>query len=491
MATKPSDFLQRLPTVSELVEKPPIRALASRWNRSFVAAGVRSFLDQLRSDLERRAADVHLPSLRELAERAARHVVESQQTALRPTINATGRLFGPEWNGVPLADDALERMVAIGSSFPLHDTDLTPGDAVALVCRLTGAEAATVVHSYSSAIWLALAALAAHKEVVIARAEVGDVDRDGSLATVAAAASVALREVGSVNRALPTDFETALREETAALWRNLPGDYQIVGETQTADLESLVALARDRELPLIESLGAAPLVENLPAIGSDVPTVARSLAAGTHLAIVRGNGLVGGPPCGILVGTRELIDRIESHPMFRAWRAQPSTDAALAATLALFSDREQLRQTMPLFQLLGATVENLRQRAERLAPQTAQAEDVASAAAVATENCLGVAHSIDRRLPSFAIALTAANDDVRALDRRLRNAPVPVVGRIQDDRLLIDLRTVLARQDRQLVEMIVGDLSARNSSARNSEETGEENAVEAATLEPVDGGVRS
>jgi len=486
MATKPSDFLHRLPTVGELLEKPPIRALANRWNRSVVAAGVRSFLEELRSDLERRAADVHLPSLRELAERAARHVVESQQTILRSTINATGRIVGPEWSGVPLADDALERMVSIGDSFPPDGMDRTPGDAVALVCRLTGAEAATVVHSYSGAIWVALAALAAHREVVIARAEVGDVDRDGSLASIATAASVTLREVGSVNRTLPTDFETAIREDTALLWRNLTDDYQVVGQTQSAELESLVALARDRELPLVESLGAAPLMENLPALGANLPTVATSLAAGTHLAIVRGNGLVGGPSCGLLVGTHELIDRIESHPMFPAWQVHPSTAAALAATLALFSDPQQLRQTMPLFQLIGASVENLRQRAERLAPQLAQAEDVASAVAIATENCLGVAHSNDQRMPSFAIALTAANGDARALDQRLRNAPVPVVGRLEDDRLLVDLRTVLARQDRPLVEMVAGDVAVRNS-----EGTSEENAVATTHLEPAGGGERS
>ncbi len=486
MAAKPSDFLQRLPTVSELLDKPPIRALAGRWNRSVVAAGLRSFLEELRSDVERRAADVHLPSLRELAERAARHVVESQQATLRPTINATGRLFGPDWSGVPLADEALERMVAIGGSFPPQGTEVTPGDAATLLCRLTAAEAATVVHSYSGAIWLAMAALAAQKEVVIARAEVGDVDGDGSLASLAASASVVLREVGSVNRTTSTDFEAAVREETAALWRNLPDDYQVVGQTQTAELESLVALARDRELPLVESLGAAPLMENLPALDAGLPTVATSLAAGTHLAIVRGNGLVGGPQCGILVGTRELIDRIESHPMFRAWRVRPSTSAALAATLTLFRDPQQLRQTMPLFQLLGASIENLRQRAERLAPQLAQAEDVAAAVVVDTENCLGVALWKDQRMPSFAVALTAANGEVCALDQRLRKAPVPVVGRIAGDRLLVDLRTVLARQDRQLVEMIAGD-----SAARNNGESSEEAAVATANFEPVGGGERS
>ena len=482
MATKPSDFLHRLPSASELLEKPPIRALANRWNRSVVAAGVRSFLDELRSDLERRAADVHLPSLRELAERAARHVVELQQPSVRPAINATGQFFGPDWSDVPLADDALERMVAIGSGFSPSDKELTPGDAAALVCRLTGAEAATVVHSYAGAVWLAIAALAAHREIVIARSEVGDVERNGSLASIAAAASVVLREVGSVNRSTAADFEGAVREETAALWRNLPDDYRIVGETQAAELESLVALARDRELPLVKSLGAAPLTDNLPSLNSDLPTVAVSLAAGTHLVIVRGNGLVGGPPCGILVGTRGLIHRLESHPMFPAWRVHPSTAAALAATLALYGDPQQLQQTMPLFQLLGASVENLRQRAERLAPQLAQADDVDFAVAVATENCLGIAHLDDEHMPSFAIALTAANNDVRALDQRLRNAPVPVFGRRQDDRLLVDLRTVLPRQDQRLVEMVAGD-----SSVKNSEET----TPSSVHLEPAGGGERS
>ncbi len=457
MATKPSDLLSRLPSVNELLEKPPIRALADRWNRSVVAAGVRSFLDELRSDLERRAADVHLPSLRELAERAARHVAQLQQSSVRPAINATGRFFGPDWSGPPLADAALERIVSLGSGFELGTQAASRGDAAATLCRLTGAEAATVVGNYSGAVWLALAAIAAEKNAVIARGEVGELELDCSLASVAATAAVSLREVGTVNRTSAADYEAAITHETATILRQLPENYRVTGTTTMVELEALVGLARDRELPLVDLLGAAPLVDDLPALGAAGPSIAASVAAGAHLVVARGNGLVGGPRCGILVGTRGLVHRIESHPLFSAWRAEPATRAALQATLSIYDDPQQLRHAIPLFQLLMASVENLRQRAERLAPQLAQAVDVESAAAVPTENCLGLARYEHDNLPSYAIALTPVGGDVQPLDQRLRNAAVPIVGRRVDGRLVLDLRTVLPRQDQRLVEMVAGD----------------------------------
>jgi L-seryl-tRNA(Ser) seleniumtransferase len=454
MAMKPSDLLSRLPSANELLEKPPIRALAARWNRSVVAAGVRSFLDELRSDLERRAADVHLPSLRELAERAARHVAALQQPAVRPAINATGRFFGPAWSGAPLADEALECIVSFGRGYVLDAQQATQSVAAATLCRLTGAEAATVVSSYSGAVWLALAAIAAEKHVVIARHDVGELEAGSSLASVAQAAGVSLREVGAVNHTVAADYEAAISSETAAIVRHAPDHYRVTGATTFVELEALVGLARDRELPLVDLVGSAPLVDGLPALGATMPSIAAHVAAGAHLVVARGNGLVGGPRCGILVGTRGLIHRIESHPLFAAWCADPATCAALQATLAFVDDPPQLQLSVPLFQLLSASVENLRQRAERLAPQLAQAADVEFAVAVPSESCLGLAHIDDDKLPSYAIALTPEGGDLRSLDQRLRNASVPIIARAEEGRLLVDLRTVLPRQDQRLVEMI-------------------------------------
>lgn len=455
MALKPSDVLDRLPSASELLEKPPIRALADRWNRSVVASGVRSFLDELRSDWERRSGDWHLPSIRELAERAARHVVTLQQAKSRPLINATGTFVGPEFAGSPLADDALDRMVAFGGGFMPRAA--TNSDATAVLCRLTGAEAATVVSSYAGAVWLAVATLAVGqggREVIIARVEVGDVDAHCSLADAVKSAGAVLREVGSVNRVSAAEFEAAVSPATAAIVRAATDDYRVEGACETAELESLVGLARDRELPLVELAGAVPLIRGLPEIGESVTSLAASVATGVNLVIGRGDGLVGGPACGIILGTRALVARVEAHPMFAAWRADAATISALHATLLNYDDRERLVQSVPLFQLLATSVENLRQRAERMAPQLALAADVEIATPVPTTSCLGLARIVDDALPSYGIALTPKDGNLDALDARLRSAASPIITRRELARLVIDLRTVLPRQDQRIVEQI-------------------------------------
>lgn len=456
MATKSSELFAHLPSTSELLEKPPIRALAARWNRSAVASGVRSFLEELRNDLERRATDLHLPSLHELAERAARYVASLQQPAVRPVINATGRFFDPAWGGAPLADEALERVVACERGYLVDAPQAALDAAATTLGRMAGAEAATIAASYSGTVYLAFAAVAREKsEIIIARREVGDVEAGAPLQSLAAAAGARLREVGAVNHIAVADYEAAITDRTAAIVRHTPDHYRVAGTTASVELDALAGLARERDLPLIDVAGAAPLVSDLPAFGQSLPSAAASIAAGARLVVLRGNGLVGGPACGLLVGAYELIRRIESQPLFAAWRATPATCAALEATIGLLHDPLRLQISVPLFQLLSASVENLRQRAERLAPQMAQAADIDTAIAVPSESRFGLAFA-DEGQPSYAVALAPVGGDVQALDGRLRSAPVPVLGRIEEGRLLVDLRTVLPRQDQRLVEAIVG-----------------------------------
>lgn len=478
MATKWSELRERVPSTSDLLELPPLRALSERLNRSVVAAGVRSFLHELKTDVERRRTEAKFPSLTELAARAAKHVARLQQPSQRPGINATGQLLDPAWIGRPLADGALQQMVAFGHGYvaDLPVSDATNGAARA-ACRATGAEAATVVHSYSGAIWLALAALATGKEVLVARAEVGEVDPGCGLADVAASAGVKLREVGSVNRTTAGDFEAATSELAAAILKHRPDGYQIVGGGDATELESLIAAARDGEMMLIDTMGSAPLVDDLPGLPSGLPSAAASLAAGANLVIVRGDGLVGGPPCGILLGTRDAIRRIEQHPMYSAWRATAPTSAAMLATLELYDDLQQAPLTIPLVQLLTTSVENLRHRAERLAPQLAQAADIATAEAVPSESGLGVACSggsasqANAAIASYAVALTPASGDVDSLDTRLRNGVTPIVGRRDGGRLLLDLRTVFPRDDQRLVQLVVGHDAGGGVSPVNIDES--------------------
>ena len=190
MAIKPPDLLNRIPSVADLLEKPQIRALVERWNRSVVAGGVKSFLDELGSDLQRRAAEVNLPSIRDLAERAARYVVSRQHHALGVAINATGRLWDSPWTGLPLCDAALDRAFATGREFAVVPS--TGGDASSqargVIVPSQRCTSGRGRPHYSGAVWLALAALAAEREVLVARAEVGDVGTTDSLPKLADAA---------------------------------------------------------------------------------------------------------------------------------------------------------------------------------------------------------------------------------------------------------------------------------------------------------------
>jgi L-seryl-tRNA(Ser) seleniumtransferase len=459
VAIKPPELLNRLPSVSDLLEKPPVRALADRWNRSTVAAGVRSFLDELRSDLRRRAADVQLPSIRELAERAARYIVLQQQQSLGTAINATGRIWGTPWNARPLADTALERTIAVGREFAIENSSAAVGTTAgyeSLVCRLTGAQAAIAVHSYSGAMWLALSAVAADRDVLVARAEVGNVGPSEPLPILAASAKVFLREVGTINRVLATEYEAALSPRAAAILRLIPDEYRVIGETATAEVDELVALARDRELTLIAALGASPLTDSANTICPMQTSARATLATGVDLVVLRGDGLVGGPACGIVLGNREVIRRITEHAVFAAWRLDPLRAAALVATLECYENTERGAEALPVWQFLTTPLENLRNRAERIAPQLSQLSGVASSVAIETRSPISAAMASDGGCSSYGIALAAADGKIDDLNKRLKSLPLPVVGRVEGDRLILDLRTVLPRQDRQLVESILG-----------------------------------
>jgi L-seryl-tRNA(Ser) seleniumtransferase len=321
---------------------------------------------------------------------------------------------------------------------------------------MAGAEAAIVVHSYAGALWLALSTLAAGREVLVARAEVGDIGRGEPLPDLIASAHARLREVGATNRAKVDDYKAAVSSSSAAVLAIDPDEYRVVGQTATAELEELVAFARERELVSIAALGTAPLVDPPESLKWSRRSAGDALAAGADLVALRGDGLVGGPPCGILLGSSKRVDCISNHPLFNAWRLDEFRSAALAAALECHQDAALGTESLPVWHLLTTPLENLRNRAERIAPQLAQAADVASAIAVETRSPISAPLSADGGLESYGVALADRSGSIAELDKRLQSLPLPVLGRVEKDRLILDLRTVMPRQDRALVEAIVG-----------------------------------
>jgi L-seryl-tRNA(Ser) seleniumtransferase len=335
---------------------------------------------------------------------------------------------------------------------------------------LTGAQAAVAVHSYAGALWLALATLANEREVLVSRAEVGEVEAAVPLPKLTAAARCVLKDVGTANRTSAADYESAVSPRAAALLKLSSDEYRIVGETSVAELEELVALARDRELPLIAALGAAPLIDPPASFNWPRRSAKAAIRVGVDVVIVRGDGLIGGPSCGILTGRKDVIVRITSHPLFAAWQLDALRCAALLGTLECCEVASSEQMPLPVWQLLSTPLENLRNRAERIAPQVAQATDVASASVVETRSPIAAALLDRGGWPSYAVALSAANGDLVSLERRLSRGEQPVNGRIENDRLLLDLRTVFPRQDMALVQAVCSGATSPQV-AQNAEST--------------------
>jgi len=479
--------LRKLPSVSQLLDSAPLRGLLKTASRHVVVSGVRTFLDQLRSQMSQAVGDVRVPSPHDLAQRIASWLGDQNRPALRPTINATGVLLHTGLGRAPLAEAALDEIRLVAGGYCNLEFDLRSGrrgrrtqSVERLICQITGAEAATVVNNNAAATVLSLAALAAGREVIVSRGELVEIGGSFRLPEVMQTSGALLREVGTTNKTRLEDYRQAIGPTTAALLRVHPSNYRVVGFTERPDLDDLVALAHRHNLVLIDDIGSGALID-LTRFGlADEPLAATSIKAGADLVLFSGDKLLGGPQCGIIAGRQERVDEVARHPLFRAVRVDKLTLAALGATLRLSRDPANAEQHVPLVRMLATSLENLQQRAARLAPQLARSPLVASATVESCHSTLGGGSVPTQDIPSWAVVISPRDMTVDALAQRLRCADVPVVGRIADDRIWLDLRTVLPNQDVALVQ-VLESLDA-NSATAEREASGAAESTESGKL---------
>jgi L-seryl-tRNA(Ser) seleniumtransferase len=454
-------ILRNIPSVNDLIESPPLKKLVERVSHNVVADGVRSFLDEMRQNVAQAASEVKLPDVGELAERIAGRILQGEQPSLRPVINATGILLHTGLGRAPLADEAIEAMVTVAKDYASVELDLKSGQrsqrvaAVETVLKqITGAEAVAVVNNNAGATMLTLAALARDKEVICSRGELVEIGGSFRLPDVMAISGATLREVGTTNKTHLRDYASAIGEETAAVMQVHTSNYLVVGFTAAPSLADLVQLGRKHDLPVIHDIGSGALIDFAQYGLTGEPLAAESVRTGADVVLFSGDKLMGGPQCGIIIGRKKYVDAISRHPMMRALRVDKVTLAALAETLRLYRDPKMAEASVPLLQLLSTSIENLKNRAERLAPQMAAAEAVSEAAAVEEVAQVGGGSMPTQEIPTWCIALAPSSGGVDGLAASLRTGKQAVVGRIQQDRLLLDLRTVPPRQDRLLVEAV-------------------------------------
>jgi len=457
----PANLLRHIPSVNELIEHPQLRALRDKVSHSVVVSKVRALLEEVREEARQATADIRLPNVAELAERIARRVKQSDEPRLRPVINATGILLHTGLGRAPLAEEAVAEMTAVARDYASLEIDLRSGersqrgDAVeGLLRELTGAEAAVVVNNNAGATVLTLAALCAGKEVVVSRGELIEIGGSYRLPDVMGASGARLREVGTTNKTRLADYRDAVGEQTAALMAVHTSNYVVVGFTESVPLADLVCLGRERNLPVIHDIGSGALLDFAEFGCPGEPLARDSVKAGADVVLFSGDKLLGGPQCGIIVGRREPLAAILRHPLMRALRVDKLTLAALAATLRLYRTPEAARREIPLLALLTTSVENLRNRAERLAPQLAACSAIASADPLADVAYLGGGSVPTQQVPTWCIALSPRNISVERLAAALRTGTPCVMGRVRQDRLLLDLRGVMPRHDVDLVSAV-------------------------------------
>jgi L-seryl-tRNA(Ser) seleniumtransferase len=372
---------------------------------------------------------------------------------LLPLINATGVIIQTNLGRAPLSPAALQAMHAVGAGYSNLEYDLAAGargsrydHLAALLCRLTGAEAALAVNNNAAAIYLALSALAPGREVVISRGQAVEIGGGFRIPDVLRQSGATLVEVGTTNRTYAHDYAAAIGERTALLMRVHTSNFQLVGFVHAAGLAELAELAHARGIHLLDDLGSGTLLPTARYGLAPEPTVQASVAAGADLVTFSGDKLLGGPQAGLIVGRAALVAQLRKHPLARALRVDKTTLAGLEATLLAYLHGRAERE-LPVWRMIAADRAVVQARAEQLAAAIG-----AGAAVQACTSTIGGGSLPGATLPSAAVALrSAAPDD---LARRLRMGRPPVVGRIADDRLLLDVRTVLEEQQGALVECV-------------------------------------
>ncbi len=436
-----STALRQLPPVDQILR---LDALA-QWPRPVLARVARAWLDELRAGV---LAGTHDPAAitaagqpAAMAATLARRCAEATRPRHERVVNATGVVLHTGIGRAPLAAAAV-RALGAAAGYAIVEVDPVSGErdqrelgVAALLQAVTGAAGALVVNNNAAATTLMLAALTAGREVVISRGELVEIGGGFRVPEVMKRAGCTMVEVGATNKTHLRDYEAAVTPATVAFLKVHPSNFRIEGFAGTPSIDALVALARPRDLLVLDDLGSGLLwAEPLPGL-EDEPRIADSLAAGAHVTCVSGDKLLGGPQCGILLGRADLIAACRAHPLYRALRCDKLTLAALEATLRIYRDGEPLRD-VPTLRLLAAGPDELRARSEDLARRLAGVD----ATVVPSDSFAGSGANPARPLPSFAVALPGGDAQCAAL-RSWR--PVGLFARVAAGRVLLDARTLL------------------------------------------------
>lgn len=459
-------YLRTLPAVDELLRDPQIQTHLRNFSKDLIVHCIRDVLEKkrraiLESGDEQQAAAVETHPVHILAS-VEEALAEATTPSLQPVINATGVVLHTNLGRAPLAQEALESIEAIARNYSNLEFDLTTGERGSrathveeTLCRISGAESALIVNNNAGAVLLALNSLAEGREVIVSRGQLVEIGDSFRIPDVMKKSGAALVEVGTTNRTHLTDYEQAINERTALLLRVHPSNFRVLGFAAEVSLKELVALGQSKGLPVMEDLGSGCFV-NLAEYGlTPEPTVQEAVEDGAAVVTFSGDKLLGGPQAGILVGKKKILDLLKKNPLNRALRIDKLTLAGLDSTLRFYLNQTQALSKIPVLRMLTLPVEVLDKRAKGLRHKLEKELAAFCRVRVKAETSpVGGGAMPLQTLPTRVLALRPLQLSAAALEERLRKGRPPVVARVKEGEILLDLRTVSAAEEKALLQRL-------------------------------------
>jgi len=447
------NLYRKIPSITKLLDQESTLALLARYSRPFVVSSITEVLGEIRRQIESSALDDERleEQVQNLNTLIQERIATKLSPSLREVINATGVVIYTNAGRSPVAKGILDQVVRTVSGYTNLEYDLKLGKRghrdlhfEDRVKGLLGCEAATVCNNAAAALLLILNTLALGKKVLVSRGELIEIGGSFRLPAIMEKSGAILKEVGTTNKTKPSDYREGIDSDTALLLKVHPSNYQIVGFTQQPSLAELVEIAKEAGLPLVYDVGSGYLFQTPHPFLATEPTVSDALAAGTDLVCFSGDKLLGGPQAGLILGRQDLVSNIRRNALMRALRVDKIIYSALEWTLMEYEKGDYL-QSLPIWQFMAQSVDEVRKRVETLI-RTIAATDLEISLQEGF-SVTGGGSAPEEQFPTCLLALASSRWTPNQIEETLRGHSPPILCRIQEDLVLLDLRTVFPRQD--------------------------------------------
>ena len=459
-------YLRTLPAVDELLRQAQVQPLLKIHSRPLVVESIRKVLEEKRQAIFQSRDDQEAAAVTLTPEQWAAAIEEelaaSFRPSLRPVINATGVVLHTNLGRAPLCEDALRNLMEIAGGYSNLEFNLKTGERGSryehveeILCRISGAESALVVNNNAGAVFLTLNSLAEGKEVIVSRGQLVEIGGSFRIPDVMRKSGARLVEVGTTNRTHLRDYEQAISGDTALLLKVHTSNFRILGFTAEVPIKDLVALGQAKGVPMMEDLGSGCFLD-LSRYGMESePTVQEAVQAGVEVVTFSGDKLLGGPQAGIILGQKRALDLLKKNPLNRALRIDKLTLAGLESTLRAYLDPDQALKNLPALSMLTCPLKELEGRAKQLRRKLIKVVSSSCQITLREESSqVGGGALPLQALPTRVLALRPLRISAAVLEERLRKGDTPVIPRVKEEEVLLDLRTVAGEEEEPLLEAV-------------------------------------